>query len=805
MTVKEIFTTMDYGPAPESAEPAVAWLARYGRRFDHFIGGRFTPPKGGSYVPTANPATGEVLAEVAQGGERDIDAAVRAARRAYSAWSALSGHQRARYLYAMARHIHKHARLFVVLETLNAGTPIRETRDSHLLVIRHFEHYAGWAELREDRFAGYEPIGVCGQIIPWTYPLWTLARQVAPALAAGNTVVLKPSELTPLTALRFAELCQEIGLPPGVVNIVTGDGDTGAWLVKHPGVAKLAFTGSTEVGKRIRSESAGGGKQLTLALGGTVFHIVFDDADLDSAAESIVDAIWVKGHVGAGSRLLVQEGIAASVYAKLRARMETLRVGDPLDRTIDLGAIIPPGQRHKIQALVARSQAEGADCWQPSWAKGWGSEDAAGPSLPNAGCVYPPTLITKLEPADTVAQIEILGPVLIGMTFRTPAEAVALANTVRYGLAASIWTETIDLALDVASRLKAGVVWINGTNRFDTASGLGGYRESGFGREGGLEGMEDYLVLRWEKALGRYRRPAPNRPRRPPSPEPRGGGEIDHTPKLYIGGKQVRPNSGHSRVVHDARGRRAGEVGEGDRKDVHNAVEAAHKASGWAGLTGHRRAQVLYDLAETLAVRSDRLAEQLVRLTGVARQQAAEEVQASHRRLLYYAACADKIGGYVHRTAMRAVRLAMPEPLGVMGIVCPDEAPLLSLISLAVPPVALGNCVVVIPSERYPLIATALYPLLDTSDLPGGVVNIVTGERERLAQVLAEHDNVAAVWYVGSAAGSAMVERASASTLKQTWVNNGRRRDWFDVEQGQGGEYLRRTTQIKSIWLPYGE
>ena len=832
MTVKEIFKTMDYGPAPESAEPTNAWLDGHERTFNHFIGGRFIKPAEGGYFTTINPATNRPLAQVAQGGEKDVAAAVKAAREAYGGWSQLSGHARARYLYAIARHIHKHARLFAVLETLDNGKPIREARDIDIpLVIRHFYHHAGWAQLVAGEFAGYEPVGVCGQIIPWNFPLLMLAWKIAPALAAGNTVVLKPAEFTPLTALRFAELCQEIGLPPGVVNIVTGDGSTGEWIVRHPEIDKLAFTGSTEVGKLIRQASAGSGKRLTLELGGKSPFILFDDADLDGAIEGVVDAIWFnQGQVCcAGSRLLVQEGIADTVYHKLRARMEKLRVGDPLDKAVDLGAIIAPVQLQKIQALVAQGQAEGAECWQPSWAAGWFSGAVGNPLLPGDGCFYPPTLLTNVEPASTLAQVEIFGPVLIGTTFRTPGEAVELANNVRFGLAASLWTENINLALDIAPQLKAGVVWINCTNQFDAASGFGGYRESGFGREGGREGLYDYLVPSWEKGQSPVARGVAAD--RGDAPLTKGGGEqsepgglplateaskegegevpaIDRTAKLYIGGQQVRPDSGYSRVVYDASGQRAGEVGEGNRKDVRNAVEAAHKASGWAGATAHNRAQVLYYLAENLSVRALEFEQRLVQLVGDA-ERAANEVQVAIERLFYYAAYADKYDGHVHQTPMRNVTLALPEPIGVMGVVCPDEAPMLSFISLAIPPVAMGNRVVVVPSERYPLVATDFYQLLDTSDVPGGVINIVTGERELLAKVLAQHDDVDAIWYMGSVEGSATVERESVGNLKQTWVGSQGFaqpfRDWFDPEQGQGREYLRRATQLKNIWVPYGE
>ena len=425
-----------------------------------------------------------------KGNEKDVDKAVKAAKKAQADWAGLSGHQRARYLYALARQVQKHSRLLAVLETLDNGKPIRETRDLDIpLVARHFYHHAGWAQLLEDEFPGYEPVGVCGQIIPWNFPLLMLAWKVAPALAAGNTVVLKPAEFTPLTALVFAELCQTVGLPPGVFNLVTGDGTTGALLVEHNDVDKLAFTGSTEVGRSIREASAGSGKKLSLELGGKSPFIVFEDADLDSAVEGVVDAIWFnQGEVCcAGSRLLVQEGIAEKTYDKLRARMEKLRVGSPLDKAVDMGAVVASVQLQKIRSLVEEGKASGASCWQPSW------------GVPEEGYFYPPTLFTEVEPASKLAQVEIFGPVIAAMTFRTPDEAVELANNTRYGLAASVWSENINLALATAPKLKAGVVWVNATNLFDAAAGFGGYRESGYGREGGKEGMYEYLVPSWEK------------------------------------------------------------------------------------------------------------------------------------------------------------------------------------------------------------------------------------------------------------------------------------------------------------------
>ncbi|NJD11479.1 MAG: aldehyde dehydrogenase family protein [Gemmatimonadetes bacterium] len=790
MKVAEIFESLDYGPAPESAQPAQAWIAAHQGRFTLFIGGRWTEPHGGEFFETCNPANGKPLAQVAQADAEDAAAAVAAARAALPGWRALEPHARARHLYALARHVQKHARRFAVLESLDNGKPIRESRDIDVpLVARHFYHHAGWAELMRTEFAGYGPVGVVGQIIPWNFPLLMLAWKVAPALAAGNTVVLKPAELTPLTALCFAELCTEVGLPPGVLNIITGDGRTGALLVGHPDVDKIAFTGSTEVGRSIRVAAAGTGKKLSLELGGKSPFIVFEDADLDGVVEGVVDAIWFnQGQVCcAGSRILVQEGCAERLIARLRARMETLRIGDPLDKSIDIGAIIAPVQLDRITRLVAQGRSEGATVWQPSW------------SCPEEGCFYPPTLCTDVAPADTIAQEEIFGPVVVLMTFRTPAEAVALANNTRYGLAASVWTENVNLALDVAPQLKAGTVWVNSSNVFDAASGFGGYRESGFGREGGREGIWEYVRAEWEP-------PAPAGPT-PAPPSPRASGDatavlvpaIDRTAKLYIGGRQERPDSGCSLPVHALDGERIGEVGQGTRKDVRDAVEAAHRASGWARASAHSRAQVLYFLAENLAARSEEIARRIGR---AGFPQAETEVELAIRRLFLYAAWADKWDGQVHHTPFRNVTIAMPEPVGVLGVVCADEAPLLGFVSAVFPAVAMGNTVVALPSETLPLAATDLYQVLDTSDLPGGVVNIITGQRRELVPTLAGHDDVDGLWCFAGGDLRAEIERLAAGNMKRTW--HAPDRDWLNPLQAEGPEFLRHACEIKNIWVPYG-
>nr|MCU0476313.1 aldehyde dehydrogenase family protein [Anaerolineae bacterium] len=793
----------------------------------------------GKYLTSTNPANGQTIAEVADANTADIDKAAQAARAAFGTWSALSGHARARYLYAIARGIQKYSRLFAVLESLDNGKSIRESRDIDIpLVARHFYHNAGWAQLMESELSGYQPVGVVGQVIPWNFPLLMLAWKIAPALAMGNTVVLKPAPHTPLTAILFAEVCAEVGLPAGVVNIVTGGDEAGAAITGHPDFDKIAFTGSTGVGRIIRRVTAGTGKRLSLELGGKSPFIVYEDADLDSAVEGLVDAIWFnQGQVCcAGSRLLVQESVAPRLLAKLKRRMSTLRVGDSLDKTVDMGPVVAPVQYETIDRLVKLGVAEGAQLYQ------------AETPIPTNGCYYPPTLLTGVQPSSTVVQEEIFGPVLVAMTFRTPAEAIELGNNTRYGLAASVWSENINLAMETARKLKAGSVWVNSTNLFDAASGFGGYRESGFGREGGKEGLYEYVRPKWEarprpelppkddpayKAWGKAKPVMPLTPTQSPltpTPLPLGGeghstakspsplvgegdlgGEglpaLDRTAKLFIGGKQKRPDGAYAKPVLSHDGKRVlGVVGDGNRKDIRDAVSAARSAeNGWAYRTGHNRAQILYFIAENLSARADEFARRIDALTGVGLAQAQREVEASISRLFTYAAYADKYGGSIQETELRGLTVALTEPVGVIGVVCPDEHPLLAMIALMAPAIARGNTVVVVPSEKYPLVATDFYQVLETSDVPAGVVNLVTGDRDALTKTLAEHDDVDALWYFGGALGSHFVEALSAANMKRTWVSYGISRDWYDAHHGAGEEFLREATQVKNIWVPMGE
>lgn len=775
MTITEILESMDYGPAMEDATPAFDWLKVHDRRLGHFIDGAFPKTKGLLTFETVNPADGKVLADCVQGTQADVDAAVKAARAAQPGWAALKGTVRARYLYAIARHLQKHHRLLAVLETLDNGKTVRESRDIDIpLAVRHFYYHAGWAANYEEEFPGYQALGVCGQIIPWNFPLLMLAWKIAPALAMGNTVVLKPAEQTPLTASLFAQICQDVGLPAGVVNIVHGDGQTGAAIVEHEGVDKIAFTGSTEVGRKIRPATAGSGKELTLELGGKSPFIVFDDADIDSAVEGVVDSIWFnQGQVCcAGSRLLVQEGIADKFLQKLKARMANLRVGNPLDKCVDLGPIVCAAQHSRISALVTRAAADGAEVTK--------IPDA----VPETGFFYPPTLINNVETSFEIVNEEVFGPVLVSLTFRTPDEAVALANNSRYGLAGSVWSENINLALGVAEKLEAGVVWVNAANQLDAAAEFGGVKESGFGREGGRDGLYAYLkqvpAPTAKKAKGlKHKITAPSE-------------GLDRTAKMFIGGKQARPDSGYSQEVRGVDGSLLGHAGLGNRKDIRNAVEAAVANAAWTKMQGHGRAQVLYYLAENLAARRDEFANRIASFTGF---KAEDEVDEAIDTLIRYAGWADKFDGAVRDVNAPGVVLKTNTPIGVIGAVCPAERPLSGLVDLVAPALAMGNRVVACPSEAMPLIATDFYQVLETSDLPAGALNIVTGKHDELLKPLAMHNGVGALW-VAERDALKVAEDESIGNLKRTWCAE------YPI---QTQEALRQSTQSKSVWIPFGE
>merc|ERR1711936_789124 len=486
-SVSSLFASMEYGPAKESRKVADAWLEKHQRHFGLFINNEWVHPDGGRKTyETKSPGTGSVLASTTQGTAEDVEVAVSAARAAHAGWCGLSGHERAKHLYSIARHVQKHSRLVAVVEALDNGKSIRETRDADTaVVIRHLYHHAGWADLMGEEMSGWTNVGVIGAIVPWNFPLMLLVWKVAPALAMGNTVVLKPATYTRLSALLFAEICAEAGLPAGVFNVVTGGGAMGQVLAEHPEVDKVAFTGSTEIGKVLRQATAGTGKKISLELGGKSPVVVFDSADLDSAVESVVDAIrFNQGQVcSAGSKLLVQTTVFDRFIAKLKTRLGHFRIGNSLDKTVDMGAIVDESQRKSVVEYVEEARAEGAEVFQTDCPE---------------GCFYPPTLITNVNTASRVVMEEIFGPVLVALPFRTAKEAIAIANNTLYGLGASVHSEQLPLALETAKHIQAGAVWINCHNMFDAAAGFGGYKQSGYGRDGGKEGLYEYVKPAWQ-------------------------------------------------------------------------------------------------------------------------------------------------------------------------------------------------------------------------------------------------------------------------------------------------------------------
>jgi len=786
MTILESFDKLDYSEALESSSEAQKWLEDNGRRFGQFINGKFISQKDAEIIASLDPSNGDLLANIEIASNSQLNTAVKAARQAQPNWQALGGHGRAKVLYALARLIQKNARLIAVLETLDNGKPIRESRDIDIpLAIRHFYHHAGWAQLQEKEFKSYESIGVVAQIVPWNFPLLMLSWKIAPALAMGNTIVFKAAEQTPITAMYFAHLCQQAGIPSGVINMVNGDGVVGASLAAHEGIDKVAFTGSTAVGQSIRKSTAGQGKKLTLELGGKSAFVVFEDADLDAAVEGLVDSIWFnQGEVCcAGSRLLVQAEVAEKLHLKIKARIKQLRLGLPLDKSIDLGSLVSKTQFERVSQMVIDGLKHGGESFQAC-------------DIDAEKNLYPPTLITDIDSSHPLAQEEIFGPVLVSMTFRTQSEAVALANNSRYGLAASVWSENINRAMDVAPKIKAGVLWINCHNQFDASCGFGGVKESGFGREGGKEGLYEYLKPRYLSPVKNVRSKKTNSNKNQ---------LIDRTLKFYIGGKQVRPDGGHSIETFNANGSLAAVVGSGNRKDIRNAVNAAVKATSWSSQSGHGRAQILYFLAENLAVRESEWIERLETLCGISNEHAKAEFDESISRIFSYAAWADKYDGAVHSAPYRGVTMALPEPIGVLAQVAPENQPLLATISLIAPAIAMGNRVILIPSDSFPSVALELVQTFETSDIPPGVINIVTGDKSELSHQLVGHAEVDGVWCWSDSNNIAKVETISAMDLKRLWVHIDGDRDWLDSNQGEGLEFLRNATEVKNIWTPYGD
>ena len=779
------FRNIKYGPAPEDAKEVNKWIANLDKPNHLYINGKWVKSKSTKTIQSINPANNSKLFTLAVANKTDVNAAVLAAKKAHPKWSSLSPIRRSKYMYALARLIQKHSRFLAVLETIDNGKPIRETRDIDIpLVARHFYYHAGWAAKLNKQ--NLNPIGVVGQIIPWNFPLLMLSWKIAPAIACGNTVVLKPAEFTSLTALFFAEICQKAGIPNGVINIVTGDGTTGELITQHPDIKKIAFTGSTEVGKKIIQSTAVAEKKLTMELGGKSPFIVFEDADLDSAVEGVVDAIWFnQGQVCcAGSRLLVQESIEKKFIKKLKDRMEKLRIGNPLDKSIDIGAIVAPVQLKKIRQIVNKGKKEGSKLWQPSWA------------CPKDGLFYPPSLFTNVSPASYIAQVEIFGPVLSSLSFRTPTEAVTIANNTPYGLAASIWSENINLALDIAPKIKAGVVWINSTNLFDASCGFGGYKESGFGREGGSEGIRAYTninIPQKKKISSRNIKRKINIP------------TIDQTPKLYIGGKQKRPDSGYSFPFYSHNNKFICDIGRSNRKDVRNSVEAASKAFS-NQLSNYNRSQILFYLAENLSQRKDTFIDLLINISGLNHIDAKKEFDLSCERIFYYASMADKFEGLIHNPPLRGLTMAVKEPIGVITSILDDNQPLLSLSTVMSSVFANGNTNIIVPSEKTALITTLMYQVFDTSDVPAGYINILTAKQNELNLPLAQHENIDGIWaFSENSITRSSIIKETAFNLKRFWCPTNNNIDWSSNSEEFLLEFLHQGSQVKNIWIPYGE
>ncbi len=786
-----------YAPAPESTDH-VELRDSYGL----FIDGQFTDAADGRTFETANPATEEKIADVALASDVDVDVAMAAARRAYEdVWSVLAPRERGKYVYRIARVLQERCRELAITESLDGGKPIRESRDVDIpLAAAHFFYYAGWADKLDYAFPGRgaEPLGVAGQVIPWNFPLLMAAWKIAPAIAAGNTVVLKPAETTPLTALKLAEIIQEAGLPPGVVNIVTGAGETGAAVVQHECVDKVAFTGSTEVGKLIRRALAGAGKHYTLELGGKAANLVFEDAAVDQAVEGIVNGIFFnQGHVCcAGSRLLVQESVADQVISRLKARMETLIVGDPLDKNTDIGAINSRAQLDRIEEYLEIGEAEGAEPFQTSC------------RLPERGYWCRPTLFLRASQSHRVVQEEIFGPVLAVQTFRTVDEGIAMANNTPYGLSGGVWSDKGAKAFRVTSRIRAGVLWANTYNRFDPTAPFGGYKESGIGREGGISGLHAYLRP--------LRRPFTARSIDPESGGAAGGDRMSRqrsaasadrlpvlkTYKIYVGGRFPRSESGRFDRALALDGTPIANICRCSRKDVRDAVTAARAAqAGWAARTACNRGQILYRIAEMLEGRSAQF-EALLAAGGAAVEDASAEVQAAIERLVHYAGWTDKYNqvlSSVNPVATSHFNFSILEPMGVVGVLAP-ESPLLGLVSAIAPAIAGGNTTVVLVTGSQPLPAVTFGEVLNSSDVPGGVVNLLTGRSDEMLAPLAAHRDVDALLLcTGDRDVARAAEIEAVHNLKRVAVRP--HQDWTAV---QGLFEIADLQEVKTTWHPIG-
>lgn len=803
----DIMKSMDYGDAPESEALVHEWLARRGKKLGSFVNGNWQSGTNKKSFEVMNPCTGETLASVDEADTKDLDEVAKVAKGAFALWSKLSPSAKARHLYSIARHVQKHQQLLTVLDSVNTGRAIHEVKNHDIpQVVRCLYHFTGWAELMSTEMPGWKPRGVVAVILAWNFPLWNLVSLVAPAMAAGNTVIVKPATVTPLSALLFAEICNEAGLPPGVVNVINGSQNTiGRALASHSEVSQVSFMGSVKHGRELRQMTAGMAKKFCAHLSGKSAMLVFDSADLDAAVEGVIEGMFFNHGqvVSAASRLLIHEPVFDIFVDKLKARMKNIRIGKSLDKNIDLGTVMSDKQLDKIKKYVTEAAKEKAEVFQ------------------TADLHTPLTLITNINPTSRIAMEEVFGPVLVTFPFRTAKEAVALANVSAYGIAASVWSENMALCLEVAKSIAAANVWINCHNVFDAAAEFDHFRLSGYGSCGGKEGLYDFLQLCCDEVQDQNAKVniptndfviKPNGPSAATVCDKNELGSnsvpcIDATYKSYVGGSQKRPDGNCSRPIYSGAGDVLGHIPECNRKDVRDAVEAAQKAQpGWVKRTGHNRLQILYYIAENLQRRQLEFAKQLSLATGCSDDDAKKEVEQALESLFCWGSYCDKYGGEVRETNMYGIVYNTREAVGVIGIICPETSPFLPFVTLLATAICRGNTVVIVPSEKHPLAGLDFYQILDTSDVPAGVVNILTGDSHLLARQLASHQDVNAVWCFGSSEMCKSVEYLSADNMKRTWVNDGRPSFAFDsVTAVQRKELLRHVTKIKTIWMPMGE
>lgn len=742
----DLFRSLPWGAAPESAAAARAWLDRHRGTLGHFIAGEWVSEGGLSHYDVIG-SDGQPLTRMALGGPAEVERAVAEARAALPEWRALRGIDRARYLHAVAREIESRAHLLASLEALQAAAPVREAQDATVpFTVRRFRSCASWAALQEIELPDSDAVGVFGLITPRRAGLVALVELLAPALAAGNTAVIKPAPATPLSALVLAECCVAAGMPRGVINVVTGDTETGELLTRAD-VDGIGFAGKVEIGRQIRSSTAGNGVRLVLNLRGRSSFLVLEDADLEGVADEVIGALSLQ-HGEYGVPVLVQEGVADALTRKLRARLDALWIGDPLDRSTDLGNRPLPHARARFEAALEKSRDEGADVWRPS------GESGAPEELRPALIVHPGPSLSLFE--------ELPGPLLTVTTYRTGAEAIELANHVR-SLDLSVWTENINAAFEMGAKLATGTVWINCSHAIDVGSGSGGVSP---------DGLRPFL-------------------------ERRSGGESE-PPELEL----VRADLEERLTIHGGLGGRIAGVGRGRRKDIHKAVEAAAGARQWALVGGTARSRLLLDVAAELSARAGTLAQRLSDTTGVVMERARIEVARAIDCATISAARAEGATGRLRTPEFRGLTLTIEEPVGVIGVVAPETPSLLGFLAAVFPALAAGNRIVVIPSECAPLAALDCVEVFLASNLPAGVLNVVTGRHAELAPALAEHDEVDALWYFGSETLVAEIERLSAGNLKRIWVLPELKQSWWDREGKQ--ELWRQATRSKRIVVPYG-